>query len=231
MASRPSRRVAAVYDRQGLWTAWPALSHPDPPCPTQNGAKPSKSNDCPTCPTCPSLSTVADGESLVTTATPDASDSRSQLSSELNPKSGGTGGTGRTKPATPRLSDCPTAASGWDRWDNLDGWRDRWREAQTVDLRREVVAVWAAAADGEVRDGTLHLPRDLPRRLVRAEMTANAGYVGLAVAEVSPPSCAWCPEPAAPGSGSCDHRGWLAGTPSLTPCSVPPHRRAAGGVP
>jgi hypothetical protein len=94
-----------------------------------------------------------------------------------------------------------------------------------------VLAAWAEAAGGEVRDGTLRLPSGLPRRLARAEMTANAGYVGLAVAEVSPPSCAWCPEPAAPGSGSCDHCGWLAGAPSLIPCSVPPQRRAAGGMP
>jgi hypothetical protein len=96
-------------------------------------------------------------------------------------------------------------------WHSLDFWRCRWREAADVPSRREVLAAWAEAAGGEVTDGTLRLPSGLPRRLARAEMLAAAGCVGLAVAEVSPPRCAWCPEPSLPGDGLCDHCRWLAG--------------------
>jgi hypothetical protein len=102
-------------------------------------------------------------------------------------------------------------------WADLDGWRRLWREAPDVDTRRAVVAAWAAAAGGEVRNGMLRLPPDLPRRLARAEMMANASHVGLTLAEVSAPPCAWCREPAEPDPSLCDHCGWLAGSGRVTP--------------
>jgi hypothetical protein len=46
------------------------------------------------------------------------------------------------------------------------------------------VSRWANAAGGEVRDGTLHLPDDLPRGLALAEMKTAARIVGLRIEDL-----------------------------------------------
>jgi hypothetical protein len=66
-------------------------------------------------------------------------------------------------------------------WHDLDGWRDLLGRARLVEHRRWVVARWARAAGGEVGDGVLALPDDLPRGLALAELKTHARIVGLKV--------------------------------------------------
>jgi hypothetical protein len=73
------------------------------------------------------------------------------------------------KPAVPR------------RWQDVDGWRALLRHARLVEHRRWVVTRWATAAGGEVRDGTMRLPAELPRGLALAELKTHARNVGLTV--------------------------------------------------
>jgi hypothetical protein len=73
------------------------------------------------------------------------------------------------KPAVPR------------HWQDVDGWRALLRYARLVENCRWVVTRWAKAAGGEVRDGTLRLPTELPHGLALAELKTHARIVGLRV--------------------------------------------------
>jgi hypothetical protein len=90
------------------------------------------------------------------------------------------------RPATP-----PPPAPTWppkpplpQRWDDHDGWCRLLAYAGRVENRRWVVSRWAKAASGEVRDGTLHLPADLPRGLALAELRTAARNVGLSIEDL-----------------------------------------------
>jgi hypothetical protein len=69
-------------------------------------------------------------------------------------------------------------------WQDRDGWLALLGYAHLVERRRWVVARWAQAAGGEVRDGTLHLPADLPRGLALAELRTAARNVGLSIKDL-----------------------------------------------
>jgi hypothetical protein len=73
------------------------------------------------------------------------------------------------KPAVPR------------HWQDVDGWRRLLTYAHLIENRRWVVTRWAKAAGGEVRDGTLRLPTELPHGLALAELKTHARIVGLRV--------------------------------------------------
>jgi hypothetical protein len=62
-------------------------------------------------------------------------------------------------------------------WHDLDGWRDLLGRARLVEHCRWVVARWARAAGGEVRDGVLALPRGL----ALAELKTHARICGLTI--------------------------------------------------
>jgi hypothetical protein len=75
-------------------------------------------------------------------------------------------------------TDTPTTTD----WTDIDAWRLRLRDLGSVTARRRIVAEWARAAGGEVRDGALHLPAGLPRGLPLAELKTHARIAGLEVA-------------------------------------------------
>ncbi len=77
-----------------------------------------------------------------------------------------------TKPAVPR------------DWQDRDGWCRLLTYAHRLANRRWVVSRWSHAAGGEVRDGILRLPADLPHGLALAELRTAARICGLTV-EVS----------------------------------------------
>jgi hypothetical protein len=66
-------------------------------------------------------------------------------------------------------------------WQDVDGWRALLRHARLVENCRWVVSRWAKAAGGEVRDGTLRLPAELPRGLALAELKTHARICGLTI--------------------------------------------------
>jgi hypothetical protein len=67
-------------------------------------------------------------------------------------------------------------------WQDVDGWRAVLRYARTLEHRRWIVARWAKAAGGDVRNGALHLPATLPGCLALAELRSHARIAGLEVA-------------------------------------------------
>jgi hypothetical protein len=69
-------------------------------------------------------------------------------------------------------------------WRDLDGWRALLGRARLIEHRRWVLARWAKAAGGEVRDGTLRLPTELPRGLALAELKTHARIVGLTIEDL-----------------------------------------------
>jgi hypothetical protein len=90
------------------------------------------------------------------------------------------------RPATP-ISPAPT----WPpkpavprHWQDVDGWRALLGYARLVENRRWVVSRWANAAGGEVRDGALHLPTELPHGLALTELKTHARIVGLRVEDL-----------------------------------------------
>jgi hypothetical protein len=87
------------------------------------------------------------------------------------------------RPATP-LPPAPTwppkPAVPCD-WQDVDGWRALLGYARRLENRRWVVTRWAKAAGGEVRDGTLRLPAELPHGLALAELKTHGPIVGLTV--------------------------------------------------
>jgi hypothetical protein len=87
------------------------------------------------------------------------------------------------RPATPIPEPEPPPKPKLPRdWQDLDGWRVVLGRTRTVDHRRWVVARWARAAGGDVRDGALHLPAGLPRGLALAELKTHARIARLEVA-------------------------------------------------
>jgi hypothetical protein len=66
-------------------------------------------------------------------------------------------------------------------WRDLDGWRALLAYARLVERKRWVVARWARAAGGDVRDGVLDLPTGLPRGLALAELKTHARICGLTI--------------------------------------------------
>jgi hypothetical protein len=69
-------------------------------------------------------------------------------------------------------------------WQDVDGWRALLGYAHLVENRRWVVTRWATAAGGEVSNGTLRLPTELPRGLPLAELKTHARIVGLRVEDL-----------------------------------------------
>jgi hypothetical protein len=67
------------------------------------------------------------------------------------------------------------------QWQDLDGWRRLLTYAHRRENRLWVVARWAKAAGGEVRDSSLHLPADLPRGLALAELKTHARMCELTI--------------------------------------------------
>jgi hypothetical protein len=90
------------------------------------------------------------------------------------------------RPATPvpPAPDWPPKPKLPRNWQDMDGWRALLRHAHLVEHRRWVLARWAKAAGGEVRDGTLRLPTELPRGLALAELKTHARIVGLTIEDL-----------------------------------------------
>jgi hypothetical protein len=90
------------------------------------------------------------------------------------------------RPATPvpPTPDWPPKPKLPRDWRDLDGWRALLRHAHLVEHRRWVVTRWVKTAGGEVRDGTLHLPTELPRGLALAELKTHARSVGLTIEDL-----------------------------------------------
>jgi hypothetical protein len=89
------------------------------------------------------------------------------------------------RPATPIPEPEPPPKPKLPRhWQDVDGWRAVLRHARLVENRRWVVNRWAKAAGGEVRDGALHLPAELPRGLALAELKTHARNCGLRVEDL-----------------------------------------------
>ena len=82
-------------------------------------------------------------------------------------------------PPPPRIEPPPTPPD----WADLDGWRRCGRHARGIAALRNVVAAWARAAGGDVRDNALRLPANLRCCLALAELKNHARYAGLAVEE------------------------------------------------
>jgi hypothetical protein len=87
------------------------------------------------------------------------------------------------RPATPipPVPTCPPKPSVPCDWQDLYGWRALLRYARLALNKRWVVTRWAKAAGGDVRDGALCLPTDLPRGLALAELKTHARIAGLKV--------------------------------------------------
>jgi hypothetical protein len=81
-------------------------------------------------------------------------------------------------------------------WQDHAGWARLLTYADRRDNRLWVVSRWARAAGGEVRDGSLHLPADLPHGLALAELKTHARICGLTLEDLrcplTLPSC-WRP--------------------------------------
>ena len=91
------------------------------------------------------------------------------------------------RPATPipPAPTWPTKPAVPNDWQDHAGWCRLLAFAHHRDNRRWVVSRWATAAGGELRDGALHLPANLPHGLALAELRTAARNVGLRI-EVAP---------------------------------------------
>jgi hypothetical protein len=112
-------------------------------------------------------------------------------------------------PRSPRQSEHGEAAKR-PSWDDVDGWRRFYAQADTLEGKREAVRQRAVAACGKANDGGIALPADLRRCLGLAELQMQAYVCGLAVTTLTS-SCRRCGDEAEPGGKLCPVCLWLAG--------------------
>jgi hypothetical protein len=84
-------------------------------------------------------------------------------------------------PPAPAWPPKPTVPNDWQ---DHAAWCRLLIYAHRLANRRWVLERWAQAAAGEVRDGALHLPADLPRGLALTELKTHARTVGLSIKDL-----------------------------------------------